>query len=94
MWQWQLDRSGIYFVHGVYQFLTSHQVLISDVDSKLVWHKKIPLMVYVFAARLLQNKLPTKDNHFLIAGCGEMESINHLFLHRNFFGSFGYLVRG
>lgn len=71
-------------------------MLILDVDPELVWHKKVPLKIYVFAWGVLQNRLPTKDNfvrwgilqaddHFCIVCCGEMESINHLFLHCIFF---------
>lgn len=49
--------------------------------------------------------MPTKDNlvrrgvlqdddHFCIEDCGEMESINHLFLHCSIFSSHLYLVCG
>jgi hypothetical protein len=75
----QLDRSGVYSVRGVCQFLTSHQVLILDVDPELVWHKKVPLKVSVFAWRLLQNRLSTKDN---LVMCGVLQVDDH-FLHSN-----------
>jgi len=34
------------------------------------------------------------EDHFCVAGCGEMKSTNHLFLHCSLFGSLWYLVRG
>lgn len=51
LWQCKLDRSGVYFFRCVYQLLTSHQGLISYVDPKLVWCKKVLLKVFVFALR-------------------------------------------
>jgi hypothetical protein len=62
------------------------------------------LKVSVFAWRLLQNRLPTKDSlgrrdvllykdSLCVSGCDEVESIHHLFLNCNIFGSLWYLVR-
>jgi len=97
--------SGSYYVCGVYRFLMSYQVQRLVAVSNLLWHKDVPTKVSVFVWRLLQNKLPTKDNlvkrdvisvkdYFCAAGFSEMELSIHLFLHCNLFDLLWYLVRG
>jgi len=61
-WQWRLDPSGGYSVRGLYQLLTTQEMHISDATSDLIWHKQVPLKVSIFSWRLLQNRLPSKDN--------------------------------
>ncbi|KAK2399107.1 hypothetical protein QL285_048972 [Trifolium repens] len=62
------------------------------------------LKVYIFAWRLLRDWLPTKTNsvarciispeaHLCVAGCGDIESAQHLFLSCSIFGSLWSLVR-
>ncbi|MCI57057.1 HcrVf2 protein-like protein, partial [Trifolium medium] len=74
-----------YSVRGAYQFLTSQQPISLDVAEDLIWHKQVPLKVYIFAWRLLRDRLPTKvnlvtqgiispDAHFCVSGCGGVES--------------------
>jgi hypothetical protein len=68
------------------------------------WHKQVPLKVFVFAWRLLRDRLPTKTNlanrgiipleaQSCVSGCGDMESAQHLFISRNIFGSLWSPVR-
>lgn len=101
-WNWQLDRGSRYSVCGVYLFLTSLQSQQASAVSNLVWHKNVPLKVLVFAWRLHQNRLLTKDNlarrdviaadaSLCLAGCGDVESANHLLLTCNVFGNIWYL---
>jgi len=58
----------------------------------------------ILAWRLLRDRLPTKINLlnrgiitvadiFCVTGCGHVESVDHLFLHCNFFGDIWYQVR-
>lgn len=86
----------------MYLFLTSLQSQQASAVSNLVWHKNVPLKVLVFAWRLHQNRLLTKDNlarrnviaadaGLCLAGCGDMESANHLLLTCNVFGNIWYL---
>jgi len=61
-----------------------------------VWHKQVPLKVSLFAWRLFQNRLPTKDNLLCrqvlhldniacVGGCGSLETAGHLLLGCDFF---------
>jgi len=69
-----------------------------DVVLDNVWHKQVPLKVFICVWRLLRNRLPTKDNlvrreiisqeaHYCVSGCGKVESAQHLFLHCALFSS-------
>jgi hypothetical protein len=62
-----------------------------------------PLKVFIFAWRLLRDRLPTKANlvaqgiislnaHYFVSGCGDVESTQHLFISCSFFGSMWPLV--
>jgi hypothetical protein len=64
---------------------SSHDESTQDI----IWNKVIPLKVYLFAWRLLNNILPSKDNlicHGMhledsvlcLEGCGVVENIDHL----------------
>jgi hypothetical protein len=90
---WRLDPVHVYTVREAYKFII-HSGSTDDrscVDD--VWHKQVPLKVSLMAWRLLRNRLPTKDNLLrrniinsddtmcATAGCGIMESAQHLFLH-------------
>jgi len=70
--------------------------------SEIMWHRDVPLKVYLFAWRLFINRLPKKDNLFRrgiipsnsqLSICGSHESANHLLLTCNIFSSPRYLVR-
>ncbi|GAU47276.1 hypothetical protein TSUD_94650 [Trifolium subterraneum] len=98
MWLWRPDPIRGYSVREAYRFLTSHQpISMIDADD-LIWHKQVPLKVSSFAWRLLRNRLPTKDNlanrgiitaeaQSCVAGCGALESAQHLFISCSTFGS-------
>jgi hypothetical protein len=75
-----------------------------DVAEDLVWHKQIPLKVFIFVWRLFRDRLPTKTDlvtrgiisleaHLCVSGCGGVESGQHLFISCSTFGSFWALVR-
>ncbi|KAK2370837.1 hypothetical protein QL285_083849 [Trifolium repens] len=103
-WQWQPDPDGGYTVRGAYQLLTSLDSFTVGEAENLVWHKQVPLKVSILAWRLLRDRLPTKSNlatrgiispegRFCVAGCGGIESAQHLFLSCSTFGSLWALVR-
>jgi hypothetical protein len=89
VWVWIPNPVGGYSVRGAYDFLTSADThLHSALD--LVWHHQVPLKVSIFAWRLLRNRLPTKSNlvakgiihtwtDLCVAGCGQVETADHLF---------------
>ena len=95
---WRLETSFVYTVSSAYNFITAN-VLVDLVEPESsLWHKDVPLKVVLFAWRLLQDRLPTKDNHYrrnlididallCIGDCGEVETSSHLFLNCNLFGS-------
>ena len=67
------------------------------------WHADAPLEVSLLAWRLLQNRLPTKDNlcyrgvidadsQLCVTRCGNLKTTTHLFLHCNFYGLLWYSV--
>ncbi|GAU10332.1 hypothetical protein TSUD_422680, partial [Trifolium subterraneum] len=104
MWLWRPDPIQGYSVRGAYQLLTSHQPIPLTDTEDLIWHKQVPLKVSIFAWRLLRNRLPTKDNlahrgiitaeaQSCVAGCGALESAQHLFISCSTFGSLWMLVR-
>jgi len=61
-WQWRPDPSKGYSVRGVYRLLTTHDVHNTVVTTDLLWHKQVPLKVFIMTWRLLRNRLLTKDN--------------------------------
>lgn len=75
-------------------------LLIED----LIWHRQVPLKVSILAWRLLQNRLPTKENlltrgtiqtetNLCVTGCGKAEYAVHLFLHCHILGTLWQHVR-
>ncbi|GAU42911.1 hypothetical protein TSUD_86490 [Trifolium subterraneum] len=103
-WQWQPDLVRGYTVLGAYQILTSQQLDPMDIVDDLIWHKQVPLIVSIFALRLLRDRLPTRDNlarrdiispetRSCVAGCGGVESTQHLFLSCSTFGPLWSSVR-
>jgi len=70
--------------------------------TNIVWNKFASLKVSLFAWRLLRNHIPSKDNwiqrgniltnsNMCSSDCGTKESVNHLFLGWDFFGSLCFL---
>jgi hypothetical protein len=88
----------------VYQLHTNQEMHNHDVTTDLIWHKKVPLKVFIFAWILLRNRLPSKDNlvvcsiisleaQHCVSGCGSMiKTAQHLFLSCPYFGSLWGLV--
>ena len=75
-----------------------------DAAQNLIWHPQVLLKVSILAWHLLRDRLPTKINLLnrgiitvvdisCVTGCGHDESVDHLFLHCNFFGVIWYQVR-
>jgi len=102
-WLWALESSNVYSVRSAYRVLTVHRPLVPSVTVSDLWHKDVPLKVVLFAWRLFRDKLPTKDNlhrrgvldhdsRLCVAGCGSIETSQHLLLHCNIFGSVWYFI--
>jgi hypothetical protein len=93
-----------YSVRDTYQVLTSQDSITLGAAEDHLWHKQVPLKVFIFAWRLLRDRLPTKTNlvsrgmlapdlHYCMTGCGGIETARHLFLSCSIFGSLWGLVR-
>jgi hypothetical protein len=104
VWRWQPDPDAGHSVRGAYQLLISQDSFTLGDAEDLVWHKRVHLKVFIFAWRLLHDKLPTKLNlvargiissegHFCVSGCGGIKSAQLLFLSCSTFGSLWTLVR-
>ncbi|KAK2415965.1 hypothetical protein QL285_038402 [Trifolium repens] len=102
-WQWRPDPASGYSVRDAYQVLTSQDSITTGEAADLLWHRQVPLKVSIFAWRLLRDRLPTKTNlvsrgilapdlHYCVAGCGGIETAQHLFLSCSTFGSLWALV--
>jgi len=102
-WRWLLDPIHGYSVRRAYHFLTTSTDSVNGPQVVDVWHQYIPSKVSVFVWRLLRNKLPTKDNlvwrrilsqedAICVFGCGSQETVTHLFLGCDVFGSLWSLV--
>jgi len=72
--------------------------------SELIWHRHVLLKVSILAWRLFCNKLPTKANlvargmlgqdaQLCVAGCGEVETAQHLFVSCPIFSKLWHHVR-
>jgi hypothetical protein len=103
-WIWQPDIGEGYTVCGAYQLLTLQVHNVADVTEDLIWHRQVPLKVSILAWRLLQNRLPTKENlltrgtiqteaNLCVTGCGKAEYAVHLFLHCHILGTLWQHVR-
>jgi hypothetical protein len=83
-----VDIDGVYFVSGAYYWLT-HQVTLDPFSHKdVVWNKLALLGVSLFTWRLLNNRLPTKDNlirreilhgdsTLCFGACGKEKTLSH-----------------
>lgn len=104
-WQWLFDPSKGYSVRGVCHMPTTLELPLTPIIvSDSIWHKAAPLKVSLFVWRLLRNQIPTKDNLLrrgiiqsdsllCVSGCGAEESVDHLFMRCNFFGSILHAIR-
>ncbi|GAU41251.1 hypothetical protein TSUD_97860 [Trifolium subterraneum] len=90
-WLWRHDTGGDYSVRSVYKLLNTMALHDMDAMSNFLWHKQVPVKVFVLALRLVLNRLPTKDNlvarniippdsQFSVTGCSGWETTHHLFL--------------
>jgi hypothetical protein len=102
-WRWLLDPTHGYSVGGAYSFLTSVEEPMVVGDYNDVWHKLVPAKVSIFAWRLLQNRISTRDNlirrlvlqpqdNLCGGGCGNIETADHLFLGCNVFRQVWVLI--
>ena len=102
-WRWKLEASNDFSVRSAYDFLSATPPLTLSVPVASLWHKDVPLKVVLFAWRLFQDRLPTKDNlhrrgvldrdsMLCVARCGSFESSQHLFLHCNIFRAVWYFI--
>ncbi|GLT52165.1 hypothetical protein SLA2020_255190 [Shorea laevis] len=93
-WMWKHSREGKYSVQTAYKYLSQQHTAGSGQKYDLVWNKNVPLKVTAFAWKLLQNRIPTKDNLMKrgMNGQGndkcvlcdlEAESVEHLFFKCN-----------
>jgi len=94
-WRWLINPAHGYSVKGSFSrpwMTPPERGLVDD-----VWHKQVPLKVLLFAWKLFQNRLPTKDNLLrrqvlhsnniaCVGGCGSPETAEHLLLGCDFFG--------
>jgi hypothetical protein len=53
---------GVKGVRGVYELLIVVEELAGRFLIDNIWHKQVPLKVFLFVWRLHHNRLPTKDN--------------------------------
>jgi len=97
-WQWLPDVVGGYSVRSAYQVPTSQDSPTLHISESLIWHSKASLKVSILVWRLLRDRLPTKNNLLAcgiitgantscLAGCGQVETAQHLFLHCGLSGS-------
>ncbi|PNY13834.1 cysteine-rich receptor-like protein kinase [Trifolium pratense] len=75
----------------VYHLLTHLVPIMMTAHKDVIWNKVAPLKVSLFAWRLLNNRLPSKDNltrrgmhledsALCLGGCGVAETIDHLII--------------
>ncbi|XP_024628764.2 uncharacterized protein [Medicago truncatula] len=90
-WVWLPDTIGGFTVRGAYKVLTATVNPNRDSALDLVWHHQVPLKISIFAWRLIRDRLPTRanlaacgilqlDTALCVAGCGMIETADHLFL--------------
>ncbi|GAU34577.1 hypothetical protein TSUD_29230 [Trifolium subterraneum] len=88
-WIWRPDPSIGYSVGNAYHLLTHLVPVALATHNDVIWNKVVPLKVSLFAWRLLNNRLPSKDNltrrgmhledsELCLGGCGVAETIDHL----------------
>ena len=99
-WQWMLDPFKGYLDSDIYRML----IIVDYVVSNIIWHITVPLKAFLFVWRLLRNRISTSDNLLMwsaiqqdlvhyVSSCGLEESVDHLFMRYNFFGSNRHTVQ-
>jgi len=102
-WLWNLESSHVFYVRSAYNLLTSQPQAGTPVDTKLFWHKDIPLKVVIFVWHLFRNRLATRDNllrrgvinndsQLRVGGCGSLQTTSHLFSHCSIFGMVWHFI--
>jgi len=92
-----LETSNAFSARSAYKFLASQHNTDAMLTSKTLWHKDIPLKVFLFGWRLFRDRLPTKNNLFrrgvityndrlCVGGHDVLETSSHLLLHCRIFG--------
>jgi hypothetical protein len=61
-WEWRPAPNTGYSVRDAYQIPTSQDTVTVEAAEDLLWHKHVPLKVFIFAWRLMRDRLPTKTN--------------------------------
>lgn len=95
-WVWKEDLSGMYYVKAAYRFLMRENMVDDEARLQWVWNRYTPLKVSAFAWKMLQNRIPTKDNlikrgvltgdSITCAVCSHVEeSVAHLFFECDHF---------
>ncbi|XP_039688276.1 uncharacterized protein [Medicago truncatula] len=95
-WVWLPDPIGGFTVRGAYEVLAASANPNRDSALDLVWHHQVPLKISISAWRLIRDRLPTRanlaargilqlDTAWCVAGCGMIETADHLFLSCPFF---------
>ncbi|GAU39392.1 hypothetical protein TSUD_295470 [Trifolium subterraneum] len=88
-WMWCPDPSIGYSVRSAYHLLTHLIPVTLAAHNDVIWNKVVPLKLSLFAWRLLNNRLPSKENlnrrgmhledsELCLGGCGVAETIDHL----------------
>lgn len=103
-WKWLSSPDKGYSVCDVYHHLTAIDHIECNTLQEVIWNKIVPLKVSIFVWRMFRNRLSTKDNlerrgviqlnsNTCIIGCGQHETLDHLFVKYQFFGRLWSLFR-
>jgi len=103
LWVWLPDPLTGYTVKGAYTLLAGDNTSLDVVAPNAIWQRHISLKVSLFIWCLVRDRVPTKDNFYkcciifvedqlCISGCGQLETVGHLFLDCSLFGSLWYDV--
>lgn len=61
-WSWRLDHSEVCSIKIAYSALTNEVEAEESPMTNFIWNKAVPLKVEIFAWRLLNDRIPTKNN--------------------------------
>ncbi|GLT25088.1 hypothetical protein SLA2020_002410 [Shorea laevis] len=61
-WIWKQDPGGKYSVSSAYNLLNTTPIPDLPGDYNLIWNRRVPLKVAAFAWKVMQNRIPTKEN--------------------------------
>jgi len=91
-------------ISSIYHLLTSQDPPLLHTSDNLIWHSKVHVKVSILAWLLLRDRVLTKDNLLgrdiitgantsCLAGCGQVETTQHLFLQCDISSSLWQQVR-